>query len=63
MITRVDSLREIDHILQECLRYVGSGKKNNARYRVDYQEMHRLGYRSLVHSYYHDENPSEKIPE
>ncbi len=39
---------------QECIRYVGSGgKRNNAKYRVRYKTMRRMGYRPLVHAFYH----------
>lgn len=54
ILTRPDSLRQIDHAAQDCIRIVGSGgKKTNAKYRVRYRDMHRMGYRTLVHAYHH----------
>lgn len=53
VITRVDSLKEIDHIVQDCIRYLGSGKKSNSKFRIRYKHMQKLGYRSLVHYFYH----------
>ncbi len=57
VLTRCDSLRKIDNYAQECIRYVGSGgKRNNAKYRVRYKTMRRMGYRTLVHAFYHRED-------
>lgn len=54
VLTRCDSLKTIDSCAQECIRYVGSGgKRNNAKYRVRYKTMRRMGYRPLVHAFYH----------
>jgi retron-type reverse transcriptase len=54
VLTRCDSLNKIDSCAQECIRYVGSGgKRNNAKYRVRYKSMQKMGYRTLVHAFYH----------
>lgn len=54
VLTRCDSLKKIDSCAQECIRYVGSGgKRNNSKYRVRYKTMCRMGYRTLVHAFYH----------
>jgi hypothetical protein len=54
VLTRSDSLKKIDSCAQECIRYVGSGgKRNKAKYRVRYKAMHQMGYRTLVHAFYH----------
>jgi hypothetical protein len=54
VLTRSDSLKKIDSCAQECIRYVGSGgKRNNAKYRVRYKSMRQMGYRPLVHAFYH----------
>ena len=54
VLTRPDSLKRLDACAQECIRYVGSGgKKTDAKYRVRYKHMRRMGYRPLVHAYYH----------
>ena len=52
MITRTDGLKEIDHYLQDNLRFLATGKHNKANYRIRYPHLKSLGYRSLVHEYY-----------
>ena len=46
------SLKAIDHYAQECVRYLVSGTRGKARYRVSYEDMKALGLRSLVGEYY-----------
>lgn len=63
VINTADSLREIDRYAQDCLRRLISGKRTKARYNVRYEELKKLGYRSLVHEYYafpENRSPSEK---
>lgn len=52
VLTRSDSLCKIDHMCQNLLRYVGTGKRGDARYRFRYKDMKELGYRPLVPEYY-----------
>ena len=52
VINTTDSLHEIDCYAQDCLRYLLSGSHNKARFRVKYEDLKALGYRSLVHEYY-----------
>jgi len=52
VINTSESIREIDHYLQQYVRYIPTGRFNAANYRLDYEEIKRLGYRSLVHEYY-----------
>ena len=52
LLTTADSLRVIDHYAQDCLRWLVSGKRTKGRYDVRYEDLKRLGYRSLVHEYY-----------
>lgn len=52
VINRTEGLREIDRYLQENCRYVGTGRHNKANYRIRYETLKRLGYRSLVHEFY-----------
>ena len=52
VINTDESLREIDHYAQECVRYLVSGKRTKARFNVRYHIMKELGYKSLVHAYY-----------
>ena len=52
LLTTADSLRVIDRYAQDCLRWLVSGKHTKGRYDVRYEDLKRLGYRSLVHEYY-----------
>ena len=52
VLTRPDSLHEIDLTCQDLLRRVATGKRGDARYRFRYEDMKALGYRPLVHEYY-----------
>ncbi|MBP3894610.1 MAG: hypothetical protein J6D34_11300 [Atopobiaceae bacterium] len=52
IVTRPDSLHELDLYVQDLVRYVATGKKTNAKYRMTYDAMRDLGYKPLVHEYY-----------
>lgn len=52
MINTPRSLQAIDRYAQDCIRYIISGKRTKARFNVRYDDMKRLGYRSLVHEFY-----------
>ncbi|MBO5609293.1 MAG: hypothetical protein J5929_02805 [Eubacterium sp.] len=52
-ITTADRLHIIDKVSEDCIRFVGTGRKTNAKYRITYDDIKRLGFRPLVHSYYH----------
>ena len=52
VITDTDGLREIDHYLQQNIRYLATGKHGKANYKTDYAKLKQLGYRSLVNEYY-----------
>ena len=52
VINQTDGLKEIDHYLQDNLRFVATGKHNKANYRIRYAQLKELGYRSLVHEFY-----------
>ena len=52
VINRTEGLKEIDQYLQQQIRYLSTGKHTKANYRVDYETLKRLGYRSLVNEYY-----------
>ena len=47
-----ESLRVIDNYAQDCVRYLISGKRTASRFNVRYEDIRRLGLRSLVHEYY-----------
>ena len=53
VLTETEGLKKLDAAIQNNIRYVGSGKKSNARYRIRFSKLHELGYRSLVNVYYH----------
>lgn len=59
VIDTAESLRTVDRYAQECLRFLLSGKHTKARYNVRYEDLKRLGYRSLVHEYYKRKEESE----
>ena len=52
VLTTADSLREIDLYAQDCIRYLLTGTRTKARYNARYEDLKRLGYRSLVHEYH-----------
>ena len=52
VLNTVDSLREIDAYAQDCVRFLVSGRRTKARYNVRYEDLKKLGYRSLVNAYY-----------
>ena len=52
VITRADRLHEIDLYAQDCIRFLTAGTRTKARFDVRYQDLKRLGYRSLVHEWY-----------
>ena len=56
-ITRTERLHLLDELSQESMRFAGSGRRTNAKYRVRYEDMRRLGYRPLIHSFFHRFEP------
>ena len=52
LITTAESLRIIDRYAVDCIRYIISGKRSKARFRVTYPELKSLGYVCLVNAYY-----------
>ena len=52
VITQTEGLKEIDHYLQQNIRFLGTGKHNKTNYRTDYAQLKTLGYKSLVGEYY-----------
>ena len=52
MINTTESLHAIDLYAQDCIRYLISGTHTKARYNILYDDMKKLGYRSLVNAYY-----------
>ena len=52
MITKTEGLKEIDHYLQQNIRFLSTGKHSKANYRINYEQLKEFGYRSLVNEYY-----------
>ena len=52
VINQTDGLKEIDHYLQQNIRYLGTGKHNKNNYKTDYAQLKQMGYKSLVNEYY-----------
>lgn len=52
VITCTDRLREIDRYMQDCIRYIYTGRHTKANYNLRYDDIRALGYRSLVNAYY-----------
>ena len=51
-ITTDESLREIDRYAVECIRYAVTGRHSKINYRLRYERIKELGFRSLVNAYY-----------
>lgn len=52
IITKIDRLIELDLYNQYCIRYVMTEKWTKSQYRITYQELKNIGYKSLVRLYY-----------
>ena len=53
VITTDEGLKKVDQYAQDAIRLVMNGSMHRRRYNVRYEDMKSLGYRSLVHAYYH----------
>lgn len=58
IISTAEGLKEIDSYMQQCIRYIATGKKNKSQYDFRYSDMKSLGYKTLVNSYYDFKNLS-----
>lgn len=56
VINTTDTLKEIDAYMQNCIRYLATGKRTKARFDFKYDDIKNLGYRSLVNEYYKVKN-------
>lgn len=52
VINKTEGLKEIDHYLQQNIRFLSTGKHNKTNYKTDYAQLKQLGYKSLVNEYY-----------
>ncbi len=46
------SLKILDNYMQDCIRYIAKGNYSKSRYNFRYEDMKRLGYKSLVNEFY-----------
>lgn len=53
VLNTADGLREVDRYAQDAIRFVMCGSLRRKRYGIRYEELRALGYKSLVHAYYH----------
>ena len=51
-ISTTERLKRLDHLSQECLRYIATGRRTNAKYRFRYPDIRATGYVPLVRAYY-----------
>ncbi len=52
VINTAETLKKIDEYMQDCIRYLATGKRNKSRFDFKYSDIKDLGYRSLVNEYY-----------
>jgi hypothetical protein len=52
LITTDRSLKQIDSYMQDCIRYVATGKRTKSRFNFSYEQMKDLGMLSLVNMWY-----------
>ena len=52
VLTTDEGLRELDAYLIQYVRYLYRGRHYKGNYKVTYEEIKELGFRSLVHEYY-----------
>ncbi|MBR4780459.1 MAG: group II intron reverse transcriptase domain-containing protein [Lachnospiraceae bacterium] len=52
IITTDVTLKEIDHYMQECIRFLYTGKHTKRNYDLRYEDIKKLGYRSLLNEYH-----------
>lgn len=60
LLTVDAGLREIDAYFLEYIRYLNSGRHYKGNYRISYEQIKRLGYRSLVHEYWKYRSDAKK---
>ena len=56
VINTDETLKKIDEYMQECIRYLATGKRTKSRYNFRYEDIKNLGYRNLVNEYYKFKN-------
>jgi hypothetical protein len=52
IINLTEGMQIIDHYLQQCIRVLSTGKHTKANYKVGYEQLKALGYKTLIHEFY-----------
>lgn len=52
VLDSTEGLKELDAYLLQYIRYLYSGRHYKGNYRISYEQIKALGFRSLVHEYY-----------
>ncbi len=52
VLTTDEGLKELDAYLIQYIRYLSSGRHYKGNYKISYEDIKRLGFRSLVNEYY-----------
>lgn len=52
IVNQSKGFKEIDNYLQQNIRYICTGKYSKTNYKIKYEDLKALGYRSLVHEFY-----------
>lgn len=52
IVNTTNGIAKIDRIMQDAIRTVGTSKFSNGRYQIRYDQLKKLGYKTLVSEYY-----------
>lgn len=52
ILTTSESLKVIDRYMIDCIRYIASERHNKSNYQIKYEDIKKLGYKSLLNQYY-----------
>lgn len=55
-ITYTDDIKDIDRLIQNSIRTIGTNRFNSKRYKIKISKLHELGYKSILNSYYNRTN-------
>ena len=61
VITTPERLAIIDKVAEDCIRFVGTGRKTNAKYRITYSDIKEMGFKPLVYSFYHQSDEKKTL--
>jgi len=56
IINTAETLKKLDEYMQDCIRYLATGKRTKSRYDFKYEDIKALGYRNLINEYYRFKN-------